>query len=568
MEVNSLLKKIITFMMIIISVTALFSYNGILISTSKSPLNFDVIKNLSDFYINVDSLSQIEGVSVNKTSYVVYVMKDMNILDISLKDYYSKINFIDRYPNTVIVKEGKIYIKDEVISYFLNMSYYKEKENIFFYKKLPVIKEIMYSTNELKITFDTYIEDKMVDYVNVSGRNIISVKPVANLIKIPNGINYIYSDGRIDIDFISDFSYVQETQGNVYTLKISDNEEKNSVNDSKVSENNNEIPGKTDDVFYKTNIFNINGRDIKTYSFVADPNFFKVKVETNNLGIYSKVSDYIETKKPVLSVNASFFDPSTLEPIGNIVEDSGLVHLSSYSRPAFIISSSGIPDIRYLKLEYKVELSGNLFWIKAINSFWKGDVKLYTSHFKGNISEKTDDYLFYLIKDGMIIQQGYKMPKDDELLLLVSKNYEKYLTELKIGDTAEFVLDKNIDYNIYQLVEGGPILLSDEFDEEMIKEEKRAYQNGVIYGKSSRTIVAIDNENMVTFILAEGLNSENEGPNYDECAEILKKLGDYKKAIMFDGGGSSFMYYKGDMVNKRSEDRQTIPVVINVYSKE
>jgi exopolysaccharide biosynthesis protein len=100
----------------------------------------------------------------------------------------------------------------------------------------------------------------------------------------------------------------------------------------------------------------------------------------------------------------------------------------------------------------------------------------------------------------------------------------------------------------------------------MLLEEKRAYSNGIIYGKSPRTAFAIDNENMVTFIVVEGYVDENLGLNYDGMKELLDLMGNYKKAIMFDGGGSSLFYYDGKIMNNGSERlRDYIPVFINIY---
>jgi exopolysaccharide biosynthesis protein len=254
--------------------------------------------------------------------------------------------------------------------------------------------------------------------------------------------------------------------------------------------------------------------------------------------------------------------------LGNIIVNGELQHLSAYSRPAFFINDNNEMNIDYVKLEYKVNLDGLLFWVKAINSEWKAEVKLYTNKYKGEIEESFEEYLFYVIEDSKIKKMNSKDFGNSEKLLIISKKYEKYLNDLKVGSNAEFEItySENIKSNIKTLVEGGPILINDEYSEEMLIEEKRAYSNGIIYGKSPRTAFAIDNNNMVTFIVAEGYIDENSGLNYDGMQELLNLMGSYRKAIMFDGGGSSLFYYNGEIVNNGSERlRDYIPVFINIY---
>ncbi len=74
---------------------------------------------------------------------------------------------------------------------------------------------------------------------------------------------------------------------------------------------------------------------------------------------------------------------------------------------------------------------------------------------------------------------------------------------------------------------------------------------------------------MVTFIVAEGYKDENLGLNYEGMKELINKMGNYRKAIMFDGGGSSLFYFKDKIINNGSERlRDYIPVFINIYPKK
>ncbi len=59
---------------------------------------------------------------INKTSRIIYVIYKKDVLEISLNDYYSKINFIDKYNDSVISMNGKVYIRNDVLASFFEVT--------------------------------------------------------------------------------------------------------------------------------------------------------------------------------------------------------------------------------------------------------------------------------------------------------------------------------------------------------------------------------------------------------------------------------------------------------------
>ena len=51
------------------------------------------------------------------------------------------------------------------------------------------------------------------------------------------------------------------------------------------------------------------------------------------------------------------------------------------------------------------------------------------------------------------------------------------------------------------------------------------------------------------FMVSDGRTSESEGLSLYEMAEVLKELG-VKMAYNLDGGGSSSLYFNGEIINK------------------
>ncbi len=173
-----------------------------------------------------------------------------------------------------------------------------------------------------------------------------------------------------------------------------------------------------------------------------------------------------------------------------------------------------------------------------------------------------------LIENGYIVHIGKERPLKDQRLLLIDKKYEKYISDINEGDEVIFNIDINQKISIKEMVEGGPLVITDDLMQEALKEEKLAYSSSIINRKTPRTMVAIDNNNMVLFIVVDGYMESNPGINYDEAQLLLEKIGNIKQAMMLDGGSSSIFYYNGKILNYRSENwRNKIPAFLGYLRK-
>ncbi|MDN5346026.1 MAG: hypothetical protein PWQ73_523 [Petrotoga sp.] len=561
------MKKLIFLFFLIIIAINLFSEEAIFISQKNSPLSMEAIKNQDYFYINVEHLSKYDNMVMNRTSRIMYIIYNKNVLEISLNDYYSKINFIDKYNNSVLIIDENVYIREDVLSIFLQLNSFKDIDTIFFYSEIPKITTCNASTSEIEIGFNSYLSDNSITLTKITkdGDYLLSIKPVAPMESIPNNLDYSYSNNTAYLKFKSDFNY--EVNLNKKNLSIIIDEKAISTNhdtdmDKTISENTG--------LQYIERTEELNGQRLKIYQLIVDPKRYQIKVDLNNLGTRSDVYSFLKDKNPIFSVNASFFDPQTLEPVGNIISDSTLLHLSSYSRPALIIGTNFL-DIDYIKLEYQINIDNLLFWIKSINSTWKGDVKLYTHHYKGTITETEEDYVFFLIdENNRIISKSKTAPSEGEKLILVDKKYEKYLEDISLGTKVDFTLNKseNLSIDPVLLLEGGPILIHSKYTQEQLDAEKKSYSNGIIYGKAPRTVVAIDKDQNINLMVIEGLNNSETGLTYDETRNLLFKIGEFEVAMMLDGGSSSIVYYEGKIQNfKNEKTRNYIPVLLSVYEK-
>ncbi|KLO23962.1 MULTISPECIES: phosphodiester glycosidase family protein [unclassified Marinitoga] len=605
-------KKIFLILIIVFSIT-IFS-NIYYIDITRDSTEFENIILSDKIFINTKAIVDFFKLQQFPSKNIIYLSnpKNNDILELDLIKGSARINFnINRsYSSSVILKDEKLYVWIDAVKDFLNLKSFGWENNIFLYKSLPRVIKIEYSFDKIIFTLSHLINEKMIK----SEKDGFIVFPAVNEYPVPNDIDFkIISDSIVKY-IIKDFeSYnILISKRNIILnldkTKIQKKSEKNNNSETTTTDSGKEIKNeisnpstslesnlekklneikkqnkniKNDNVEnekikldtellkVENKMIDINGRIIPVHIARINPKELEIKVLFNNLGSPEDAETFLNNVNPLLAINGGYFDVSTLEPIGKIITDGKIQHISSYLRPCFIIDRYNNPYIKDVVMEYKIYVKDVPFWIKAINTAWKGDVKLYTSEYKGRIKESEDDYIFLLIENSYIVKVGKEKPINDQRLLLIDRKYSKYIPDLSEGDEVVFNIDINQKISIKEMVEGGPLIVTDDLMQEALKEEKLAYSSSIINRKTPRTIVAIDNNNMVLFIVVDGYMESNPGINYDEAQLLLEKIGNIKQAMMLDGGSSSIFYYNGKILNYRSENwRNKIPAFLGVFKKK
>ena len=95
------------------------------------------------------------------------------------------------------------------------------------------------------------------------------------------------------------------------------------------------------------------------------------------------------------------------------------------------------------------------------------------------------------------------------------------------------------------LVENGSVSVSD--DDEVGQSMRR----------NPRTAIGYIDKNHYVFVVSDGRTSESEGLSLLELGELMQSLG-CELAYNLDGGGSSTMYYQGEVVNNPTTNGNSI----------
>ena len=143
-------------------------------------------------------------------------------------------------------------------------------------------------------------------------------------------------------------------------------------------------------------------------------------------------------------------------------------------------------------------------------------------------------------QSGYVIRNGslYRNSSGNRDALAIMKNGEfKFVSE---GETSAETLLQNGALQVFSF---GPVLLEDGSISVTENEEV-----GMAMASNPRTAIGYLGKNHYVFLVSDGRTSESAGLSLYELASFMKSLG-VSDAYNLDGGGSSTMVFKGEVIN-------------------
>ena len=135
---------------------------------------------------------------------------------------------------------------------------------------------------------------------------------------------------------------------------------------------------------------------------------------------------------------------------------------------------------------------------------------------------------------------------------------------MKVYDETQTNAQTLVNEGVWQTLSFGPALLQ---DGQVISgidnlEIDTNFGNHSIQGKQPRTAIGIIDDNHFVFVVVDGRSRTSSGVTMSGLAEIMQSLG-AKTAYNLDGGGSSEMWFNGQVVNNPSNggERATSDII-------
>lgn len=251
-----------------------------------------------------------------------------------------------------------------------------------------------------------------------------------------------------------------------------------------------------------------------------------VKVEKNN------TSEILQENK----------EPEEKIVTENSYQDENIsININEYCKydTTIYVADIKVTDITYLKTAFAKNSYGKNVTEKTSTIAENNNAILAINGDYYGVREKG-----YVLKNGIIYRSIAASEQED---LVIYEN-----------GTFEIITEKEIDLNnllesgVYNLLSFGPGLL--------IKNEIQVSQNdevGKAMASNPRTAIGIIDDLHYVFVVSDGRTNESEGLSLYELAEFMQEL-DVDIAYNLDGGGSSTMYFNGEVVNNPTTNGKKI----------
>ncbi|MBR1385987.1 MAG: phosphodiester glycosidase family protein [Bacilli bacterium] len=234
-------------------------------------------------------------------------------------------------------------------------------------------------------------------------------------------------------------------------------------------------------------------------------------------------SNIIETednKGSVISNSNYYIDDNIIIEIKEYYENDTLIHVADIivSSPAYLKTALAKDSYGKNVVEKTSTIAERKNAILAINGDYYG------------VQEKG-----YVLRNGVIYRNTSALRED---LVIYEDGSFEIINE---GDITLEELKEKGAYNVFSF---GPSLVID-------KEISVSKNDEVDKAMSSnpRTAIGIISENHYVFVVSDGRTSESEGLSLYELATFMKEELNVDIAYNLDGGGSSTMYFNGEVVN-------------------
>ena len=269
-------------------------------------------------------------------------------------------------------------------------------------------------------------------------------------------------------------------------------------------------------------------------------------IASGTLASKSKISNIANRENAIVAINGGYFKPQTGVPLGTLMINKKVYTGPIYDRVAMGIFDNGF-DMARVQLRAQVETNKGGLKIDNINQprMLSTHTIVYTPDW-GEYSPPCPKYgLQIVVENGKATRISYganRIPQNGFVIVGAEKNLNS------IKDAKRYKLNIKINpewKDVNHIISGGPYLIKNGD----IYVDMTAQKLGSIGGRNPRTAIGYTRDNHLIMLTADGREGASIGLTLVELATLMKELG-CVNAMNLDGGGSTVMYVKGQVVNK------------------
>ncbi len=260
----------------------------------------------------------------------------------------------------------------------------------------------------------------------------------------------------------------------------------------------------------------------------------------------SKITNIASRENAIVAINGGYFKPQTGTPLGTLMINGKVYTGPIYDRVAMGIFADGYDMAR---VQLKTEIITNIGGLNIDNVNQPRMLSTHALVFTpdwGEYAPPAPKYgVLLIIKDGKLAgttTESCRIPENGFVISGPASKLNRFLAAKKFSLNMKL----NPEWNsVKHIISGGPYLVKNGEVFVDMSEEKLSS----VGGRNPRTAIGYTKDNHLIMLTADGREGASIGLTLNELASIMKHLG-CVNAMNLDGGGSTVMLVKGQVVNK------------------
>lgn len=304
---------------------------------------------------------------------------------------------------------------------------------------------------------------------------------------------------------------------------------------------------------------NWEGKPLNIFVLEVDPKqkFTEIRPVLGNdvIGQKETLSSMAQRTGAVAAINGGFFDTATGVPVGNLFIDGRAEYISDILRTTFAFTYGGEFKIGYLVPQMKIEAAGvGDLPVKGINLNPVSDgLVLYTQAWGKSIPGGAQLALKPDADDTYKVVEGSSGVPAGGYVLVGWGSAASQLMGIRTGSTVKVVTSLPADWsNLRHGLSGSPILVENGLPVDQAVNEGLW---GSVLKVAPRTALGVTAQGKVLLVVIDGRQEQSAGVTLEELSYIMIDLGAVR-AVALDGGGSSEIWVKGQILNSPSDKKE------------
>jgi hypothetical protein len=269
-------------------------------------------------------------------------------------------------------------------------------------------------------------------------------------------------------------------------------------------------------------------------------------IASKTLSSRSKISNIAKRDDAIVAINGGYFKPQTGVPLGTLMINKKMYTGPIYDRVGIGIFPSGYSMDR---IQLKSTVETNIGGLKIDNINQPRILSTHTIVYTPEWGEFTPPSPKYgrqiVVENGRFKStsiESNKIPANGFVIVGSEKNLNTILKAKRFKLNIKI----NPEWNgVEHIISGGPYLVKNG----EIYVDMTAQKLSSIGGRNPRTAIGYTKDNHLVMLTADGREGSSIGLTLTELAALMKEFGCIN-AMNLDGGGSTVMYIKGQVVNK------------------